>query len=261
MRAWLLVLACAGCDRVFGLAGAPDAASEAAPPDLPPCAGNGHDEDGDGIDDNCDDCPTVADPMQGDLDGDGVGDACDPNPTTPGDKILLFEPFWSATGIGRFTVYNGVATTRPDSITLTGANAGVISMDSFSPTRVVLRFALDAPMLNQKVAVFAGQQPSGNNNGCVTNTAVMCAGVNVGCIEVHSVDNPTGAVAPYASPGRVVELALFGDAGNTSCTAIATDRTSVTGSTNGALETGPLGTASQLSSDTYTVDSIIVYGH
>ncbi len=39
--------------------------------------GNETDSDGDGIDDNQDNCPTVSNPDQTDTDGDGVGDACD----------------------------------------------------------------------------------------------------------------------------------------------------------------------------------------
>ena len=39
----------------------------------------GTDTDGDGVCDDVDNCPTVANPDQGDLDADGIGDACDPN--------------------------------------------------------------------------------------------------------------------------------------------------------------------------------------
>ena len=45
------------------------------------------DQDGDGVPDSMDDCPTIFDPhrsmddgVQSDLDGDGLGDACDKQP-------------------------------------------------------------------------------------------------------------------------------------------------------------------------------------
>ncbi|MFH1405018.1 MAG: thrombospondin type 3 repeat-containing protein [Patescibacteria group bacterium] len=46
----------------------------------PAFADGNDDTDGDGINDNMDDCPQVADPNQVDGDGDGLGDACDPCP-------------------------------------------------------------------------------------------------------------------------------------------------------------------------------------
>jgi hypothetical protein len=60
------------------------AGSDAAalpPPDgdmLPP----GGDEDGDGVPNGVDNCPTIANPGQYDFDGDGLGDECDPCPQT-----------------------------------------------------------------------------------------------------------------------------------------------------------------------------------
>lgn len=71
-------------------------------------------EDGDPRGDACDECPAIASLTVEDADGDGVGDACDPNPQTPGDSIVLFEGFshgipagWIATGT--WTAANGAA--------------------------------------------------------------------------------------------------------------------------------------------------------
>ena len=44
---------------------------------LPACAGNGHDEDGDGLDDNCDNCPTYYNLVPENSDSDDIGDACE----------------------------------------------------------------------------------------------------------------------------------------------------------------------------------------
>jgi hypothetical protein len=49
-----------------------------------------HDEDGDGIPDDQDLCPTINDVTIIDSDNDGVGDPCDPAPMSPGDHGVLF---------------------------------------------------------------------------------------------------------------------------------------------------------------------------
>ena len=57
-----------------------------------------HDEDGDGVVDNCDNCPGIANADQKDSTEsapDGVGDACDPRPSAA-DRITLFEAFAAA---------------------------------------------------------------------------------------------------------------------------------------------------------------------
>jgi len=77
-----------------------------------PCSGT-HDEDGDGLADNCDNCPTAANPTQ--LDStevavhafeDGIGDACDYRPGLSGDEVGALFTFadssqassWSGAG-------------------------------------------------------------------------------------------------------------------------------------------------------------------
>lgn len=53
-----------------------------------------HDEDGDAIGDRCDPCPHLAG-TTADADGDGVGDACDPQPAIAKQRFVLFDPFTS----------------------------------------------------------------------------------------------------------------------------------------------------------------------
>ena len=86
MRWWLVILALAGCDKIW-LTENPLPPADAAPDS----SANGHDEDNDGIADVADNCPHIKGP-QTDDDGDGVGDPCDPNPDAL-DKIAAFYGF------------------------------------------------------------------------------------------------------------------------------------------------------------------------
>lgn len=66
MRFWLLIAS-------LMLAACPD---NPGPPPPPEC-GNGPDRDGDGVIDDCDNCPDGENPDQSDADHDGAGDLCD----------------------------------------------------------------------------------------------------------------------------------------------------------------------------------------
>ena len=82
-----------------------------------------HDEDGDGVDDACDNCPSVPNANQMDqgeigagLAADGVGDACDPRPNLAGEMILLFDPLTSGQLGTTWSVYAGTWVAGADTV-------------------------------------------------------------------------------------------------------------------------------------------------
>ena len=116
-------------DADAGVPPPPDADSGPGPIDVrdsgPTCWGgtpSTNDEDNDGIVDECDNCPSIANNNQADIRevnaggaADGVGDACDPRPTQGGDGLYLFDGLnfttlpadWTNVGVGNWTASGG----------------------------------------------------------------------------------------------------------------------------------------------------------
>ncbi|MBV8758789.1 MAG: thrombospondin type 3 repeat-containing protein [Deltaproteobacteria bacterium] len=90
MRAAVLLLGIAGCDRLFGFQDVPPPEIDAA---VGGCTlGSAHDDDGDCVPDALDNCPGLPNPDQLDRDADLIGDACDPDPIRRGNVLVLFVP-------------------------------------------------------------------------------------------------------------------------------------------------------------------------
>jgi len=89
-----------GADSAVGSDAGPDAGTT--------CTPIGHDEDGDGVDDACDNCPTWPNGGQADADGDGVGDVCE-SPGAPGMLSVMpyFESWAGSAAITGWDVGSG----------------------------------------------------------------------------------------------------------------------------------------------------------
>ncbi len=74
-----------------------------------------HDEDADGVDDNCDNCPTYANPGQANADGDQIGDVCEsPAGASALGTINVFESM--NTSVTTWTTVRGTWTPGTDQI-------------------------------------------------------------------------------------------------------------------------------------------------
>lgn len=159
-----MAVAVAGCGRIgFGdVATATGDGSVDVPGDTAgTCVAVGHDEDGDGVDDACDDCPFVAEVAQVDRDGDGVGDACDPHPAQPTERIAFFDPF--TTRRTEWTPKNPGATFMADSLVIAGGTGCEVSL-AFQPATDVFQLGghvVDVPGTgNAQVLIAAAQDPA-----------------------------------------------------------------------------------------------------
>jgi hypothetical protein len=101
-RVWLVVPLLGGCNQLLGLDPTSRAGDAGVTDDAGIDSGIGdecpdpgqigfEDEDGDSIDDRCDNCPANANLEQGDGDLDDVGDACDASETP--SRIAFFDGF------------------------------------------------------------------------------------------------------------------------------------------------------------------------
>jgi hypothetical protein len=113
----------------------------------------GHDEDGDGWNDDCDNCPTIANPDQrndGELVAsqlvDALGDVCDPRPALSGDRIAFVEYFNNGIPSIFDTQYSGVVAVD-DAVRLGGASSsGFANLDGGVAgfTRAEFAFRVDS---------------------------------------------------------------------------------------------------------------------
>lgn len=120
------------------------------------------DEDGDHVGDACDPCPI--DTSTADPDGDGVAGSCDPHPNTAGDKIVLFDGFHHA--LPKSWTLVGSAEQTGDDMVLTAmagnhANA-VPPLDAFTNGMIMAGLTVTSlvPNVDSAIAVSLPYDPN-----------------------------------------------------------------------------------------------------
>jgi hypothetical protein len=85
---------------------------------------SGHDEDGDGVPDECDNCPNVVNPGQESVAGRAVGTACAPGASfIPTPTRLLFDPFRSLSSWKSYGAGSGAFAVGPDADSVVAGSA------------------------------------------------------------------------------------------------------------------------------------------
>jgi hypothetical protein len=193
VRLAAVVVMLVGCGRLDFTGRAADASLTAIDA-KPTCAG--HDEDGDGYGDACDDCPVDPDPDQADRDGDGVGDACDPFPDSPGDRLSVFEPNIDAASAGYIQLFHTATFPGNDALrigTVTDYGQAHYTMPA-TATRVAIGFTIIDRSTTQTnyAGVWYGQQC--NDDSCRAERFASIARDTTGpsFFDVKEQDDPSG---------------------------------------------------------------------
>jgi hypothetical protein len=134
----------------------------------------GHDEDNDGVDDACDNCPTYQNVDQANGDGDGIGDACE----APSDSSLLSQmPYFESwmpnsnpapwTFDSKFKVAQDVVNVNDTNCGVSCGDNALLQMD-LSPTySVETTLTLEANMSGWVGILFAYKPQTGATWECV----------------------------------------------------------------------------------------------
>ena len=194
----------AACNELYGLAPADEHACWSTQQ-------RGHDEDGDGIDDGCDNCPADANESQADADNDGVGDVCDPHADLA-DQIDSFDPFETIDNwIPIYTSYLGVTLVggswQAGDSTLDQAKVDAVAIALLEKRRlpsietVVTQLARGLPNVDYAAGLGITIEP-GSANGLLCGTGVRN---NVAMLQLVARNTDGATVGDATTPMPVAD--------------------------------------------------------
>jgi hypothetical protein len=232
---WLVVLvAVAGCDKLFsvdhitvhgGEQGMDGGDGDARPVDSPDLDADlctmMPDEDGDGVSDICDACPTVNNTNPANADSDELPDACDPRPTTPGDRIVFKALFTTVDDEALFMFsgshsYNGAPINHGiETLGAAGTPSGMQTNDPFTPIKIEVNVAgFTSATTNDEVGVGTSAVKCFVNQCSLGTCFVMIPGNGAG--NISSQPSSVSQISIRAAGGLVCTVTGNGSSGSTS---------------------------------------------
>lgn len=172
------------------------------------------DHDGDGHGDLCDRCPHLASAQDPDSDGDGLGDACDPRPNQAGDRRLLYVEFDDPSDIagwplvGTWSVAQGMLTGGAITIQTQYTRPSTIFQHAFAQTALhVNTMAMPSASISPGVFMYTGNAGSTQYYLCEARAAF--GGNVVNARDVYPASQSQMSSAPWPgtlAPGSKLEI-------------------------------------------------------
>ena len=264
MRLWIgvVLLGSLSCDKVLGLterppiADAPRELDADLRPDAVDCAtypGGQPDEDADGFNDFCDNCPTVSTVGQVDGDGDDVGMDCDPDKLNAGDRIAFFSSMLTMEGIeldASVTLAGGKATIKTGKVKVTTPVQ--------KPTFVVAEVSFRTFATNDKVTVEIGD--TAKEWSCSVGFGLTECGGGDDCIVARA-PTPTSPQAVNFSEPALTARVVMETRGNgfTQCTGVRTNGSIGQSQVGGGDPAQPSGTVAVEAQGELELRNVIIY--
>ena len=213
-----------------------------------------HDEDGDGIPDVSDNCPTVQNADQLNLmeikngeAADAVGDACDPDPIETGDTIAFFAPFTTSAGFDKAGTVMDVA---GESIALGCDSAVLAQVAVSSPTLAVVQLAWTGSLTNGNLASVT-----------VGSNMVTCGMQICGTGTCVYASTTSGGALLTGWGGTASDLLEIRFASTNHECDVESAQSTGTLANSYSFPPGKVGFATSGATSTFVLHNLIVYGH